>query len=232
MPDASPHDDEVWTGPVADAPDPRPVRSSTIAYDGAIWQVRVDDVDFDGQRIRRDMLVHPGAVVVLAIDDAERVLLVRQYRHAVGMMLFEAPAGLLDRLGEDPLATAQRELAEEAGYEAREWNVLLDLLNSPGGSSESIRIYLARDVHELPDGRIRTNEAEEMHLPRVWVPLDEARDLVLGGQMQSPSVTCGVLAACAARSVGWTSLRPADAPWTAREHLAATGRVHELDRLH
>lgn len=225
-------DDEIWTGPVADAPGPRPILHSVTEYDGAIWNVRSDAIDFDGQRITRDLLVHPGAVVVLAIDEDERVLLVRQYRHAVGMMLFELPAGLLDRLGEDPLETARRELAEEAGYEAREWHVLLDLLNSPGGSSESIRIYLARDVHALPGGRIHTNEAEEAHMPRAWVPLDEARDLVLGGQMQSPSVTCGVLAAFASRADGWASLRPADAPWTSREHLAANGRVHELDRSH
>ena len=231
MPEQTP-DPEVWTGPVADAPDPRPVLSSALVYDGAIWQVRSDDIDFDGQRITRDLLVHPGAVVVLALDDADRVLVVRQYRHAVGMMLFELPAGLLDRLGEDPLETARRELAEEAGYEAREWHVLLDLLNSPGGSSESIRIYLARDVHELPGGRLRTNEAEEAHMARAWLPLDEARDLVLAGQMQSASITSGVLAAFASRAGGWTSLRPADAPWAAREQLAASGRVHELDRSH
>jgi 8-oxo-dGDP phosphatase len=84
---------------------------------------------------------------VIALDEMDRVLLIRQYRHPVGMWLLEPPAGLLDVTGEQPWVTAQRELAEEAGYEARTWAVLVDLLNSPGGSSEAIRVFLARGPH-------------------------------------------------------------------------------------
>lgn len=217
--------DEEWLGPVADEVDPQPITRSDVAFTGRIWSVRTDTVDVHGQRAVRDVQVHPGAVAVIAVDEQGRVLLVRQYRHPVAMRLFEPPAGLLDHPGEDPLVTAQRELAEEAGYEAAQWQVLVDLFNSPGGSSEAIRVYLARQVSPLPDGRVHTGEAEELHLPRVWLDLDEARTLIMTGRVMSPTAVCGVLAACAARDANWSGLRPADAPWPARDAL------RELDRL-
>jgi ADP-ribose pyrophosphatase len=228
--DASDPAAEEWTGPVVDAGDPLPVRARQLRFDGRVWTVVSDDVDFGGAVSRRDVILHPGAVAVIALDDEDRVLLIRQYRHPVGRWLFEPPAGLLDEAGESALATAERELAEEAGYRAESWNVLLDVYLSPGGTSEAIRIYLARTLSALPDGRPHTGEAEEAHLPRAWVPLDEARDLVLDGRIGSPSAASGILAAWAARSGGWTSLRPADAPWPARDHLLATGRVREPRR--
>jgi ADP-ribose pyrophosphatase len=143
----------------------------------------------------------------------------------VGRYLFEPPAGLLDAAGEDPLVTARRELLEEAGVEARDWAVLLDLLNSPGGSSEAIRIYLARGLRNVP--RPFTGEAEEADLPQAWVPLDEARDAVLAGRITSPHGVAGILAAVVARSGGWATLRAADAPWPIRDHLRDSGRVRE-----
>jgi ADP-ribose pyrophosphatase len=159
------------------------------------------------------------------MDDSERVLLIRQYRHPVGRWLFEPPAGLLDAAGEAPWLTAQRELAEEAGYEARRLDVLVDLYTSPGGLSEAIRIYLARGLSSLPAGRPHTGEAEEAHLPRAWVPLDEARDLVMSGAVGSPTAVSGILAAWTSRADNWSSLRPADAPWPARDRLMETERV-------
>lgn len=217
---------EEWSGPVRDMAADRPVTGSVDQFSGRIWSVRSDEVDFGGGvRAERDVLLHPGAVAVVALDDADRVLLIRQYRHPVAMHLFEPPAGLLDHAGEPPQDTAARELAEEAGYAADRWDVLVDLLNSPGGSSEAIRIYLARGLTELPEGRQHTGEAEEAHLPRVWVPLEEARDLVLSGAIGSPSAVAGVLAAVSARDAGWSALRPADAPWPARARIAGTGRL-------
>ena len=218
-------DSEEWTGEVADGGAPRPASGRVTQFEGRIWSVVSEDVDFGTTVARRDMLVHPGAVVVIAVDDDERVLLIRQYRHPVGRMLFEPPAGLMDAPDESGWVTAQRELAEEAGYVARDWHVLLDVYLSPGGMSEAIRIYLARDLEPLPDGRIMTGEAEEAHLPRAWVDLDEAKDLVLDGRIGSPSAVAGILGAWAARQRGWDSLRPADVPWTAREHLISHGRV-------
>ncbi len=217
---------EEWLGPVADAPDDRDIASSVDHFQGRVWSVRTDTVNFgDGVVADRDILLHPGAVAVIALDDDDRVLLIRQYRHPVAASLFEPPAGLLDHAGEDPVRTAQRELAEEAGYEAREWWVLVDLFNSPGGSSEAIRIYLARDLRALPEGRHHTGEAEELVLPRVWVPLDEARDLVFSGAVGSPSAVAGILAACAGRAAGWAPLRPADAQWPARDRVMFARRL-------
>jgi 8-oxo-dGDP phosphatase len=217
--------DEEWTGDVADAWDPFPADERTLRFEGYVWDIVSDEVAFGDHRVVRDLVIHPGAVVIIALDDDERVLLIRQYRHAVGGYLFEPPAGLLDAIGEDPARTAARELAEEAGYEAREWHLLLDLFTSPGGSSEAIRFYLARGLSVLPEGRQHTGEAEEAHLPRSWVPLDEAKDLVLSGAVASPTTVAGVLAAWASRAGGWASLRPSTAPWPTREHLAATDRV-------
>lgn len=218
--------DEVWAGSIADTANPARILSSRPDFEGHVWSVRSDMVEIHGSTVERDVLVHPGAVVVIAIDEHERVLLIRQYRHPVAMMMFEPPAGLLDVAGEPAHATAARELAEESGYEARTWQVLVDFFNSPGGSSEAIRVFLARDLSELPGGRPRTGEAEEAFLPRVWVPLDEAVGMVLGGALGSPSAVVGILAAKAARDRGWDALRPGDSPWPVREHLLHEGRVH------
>lgn len=221
MTDAS----EEWTGQVADAPAEKSVRDRISRFDGRIWSVVTDEVDFDGTVARRDMLIHPGAVAVIALDDRDRVLLIRQYRHPVAQMLFEPPAGLMDSPEESGWATAQRELAEEAGYTADQWHVLLDVYLSPGGMSEAIRVFLARDLQEMPEGRLHTGEAEEAHLPRAWVDLDEARDLVLAGRIGSPSAVTGILAAWVARAKGWDTLRAPDAAWEARDRLIASDRV-------
>jgi ADP-ribose pyrophosphatase len=222
--------DEVWTGPVVDALDFRPVHESHTSVDGYVWSVVSETMEFDGALVRRDIIIHPGAVAVIALDDHDRVLLIRQYRHAVGQQLFEPPAGLIDKPGEPPWQTAARELAEEAGYTAARWDVLVDVYLTPGGSSEAIRIYLARDLAEIASGRVMTGEAEEQHLPRVFVPLDEACELILSGAIGSASATVGVLAAHTARSRQWASLRPHDAPWAAREALESIDRVRYLHR--
>lgn len=217
--------DEEWHGAIADTVDAQPTFASQEQFVGRVWGVRSDTVDVNGHRVVRDVLIHPGAVAVIAVDEDDRVLLIRQYRHPVGMWLFEPPAGLLDHAGEDPVVCASRELAEEAGYAADDWHVLVDFMNSPGGSSEAIRVYLARGLHPLVGGRQLTGEAEEAHLPRAWVDLDAARDLVLAGTIASPSAVCGILAAWAARADGWSALRPLDAPWTAREAVIANDRL-------
>lgn len=216
---------EEWTGSVADSGEPLPTLGRVEQFRGRVWSVVSDDVDFGASVARRDVIVHPGAVAIIALDSSDRVLLIRQYRHPVGRWLFEPPAGLLDVPDEPPWITAARELAEEAGFEAADWSVLLDIYLSPGGTSEGIRIYLARDLTPLPDGRPHTGEAEEAHLPRAWVSLDEARDLVLGGEIGSPSAAAGILAAWVSRAGGWSSLRPVDTAWLARDLLLSSGRV-------
>lgn len=220
--------DEEWRGEVADTCAPLAGSGRTHAFTGRVWSVISEDVAFPEGPARRDVLLHLGAVAVIALNESNEVLLIRQYRHPVGAWLFEPPAGLLDKQGEPPLVTAQRELAEEAGYEAQTWHTLVDLYNSPGGSSEAIRIYLARELEQLPGGRPRTGEAEEHHLPRAWVPLDEAVSLVLSSRIGSPSAVAGILAASAAKANGWHTLRSADAPWEARDCVLAHDRVHAL----
>lgn len=217
--------DEEWTGPVIDECAGLPLQSSTAVYDGHVWSVRKDTVSIHSSVVERDVLIHPGAVAVLAVDESDRVLLIRQYRHPIAMTVFEPPAGLLDVTGEPALATARRELAEEAGYEADDWRVLVDFFNSPGGSSEAIRVYLARGLHPLSGGRIHTGEAEEAHLPRVWVPLAEAVQLALSGAIGSPSAVLGILAAHAAQPRGWDALRPGDSAWGVRDWLIDQDRI-------
>ena len=210
---------------LADIPLSWPVTSTTVLAQGRIADFVEDVIRApDGSLIRREYLQHPGAVAVIALDDQERVALVRQYRHAVRHRLVEPPAGLLDLAGEDYLVGVQRELAEEADLAAGRWDVLVDLFSTPGILGESLRIYLARDLHstDAPDGFIR--EGEEADMDVVWAPLSDLVDAVLGGRVHSPSLVSGVLAAEAARVRGWATLRPADAPWPAREHLlVATG---------
>lgn len=216
---------ETWDGPVVDEADIQPVVESTNRFVGRVWDVRTDRVEFDGGVVDRDYIVHTGAVAVVALDADDRIYLLRQYRHPVAMALFEIPAGLLDVPGEDPLETARRELAEEAGLIADDWKLLVDFFTSPGGSSEMIRVYLARNVEARDGGRIQTGEAEELSLPGAWVPLDEAVALVLDGSLSNPSAITGILATSAARADGWVSLRDADVGWPARDRLIKVDRV-------
>jgi 8-oxo-dGTP pyrophosphatase MutT (NUDIX family) len=191
-------------------------RSETV-FHGIVWDVRRDTVDLgDGQTVTRELIAHTGAVGVIALSAADEVLLLRQYRHPVASYLWEPPAGLLDIAGEDALVCAQRELFEEADLRADEWHVLLDFYNTPGGSTEAFRCYLARDLHDVPAAERHVREDEERDMAAVWVPLDEARDLVLAGLLHNPAAVSGILAACAARTSGWDTLRPADAPWPER----------------
>jgi ADP-ribose pyrophosphatase len=217
--------DEVWHGEVADAFEGHPVVDQRLQFHGAVWDVRSDDVQIGDHLVTRDLVVHPGAVGIIALDDQDRVLLIRQYRHPVAAYLFEPPAGLLDTHKETAWECAVRELAEEAGLRAGSWSVLIDFLNSPGGTSETLRCFLARDLQPLPDGREHTGEAEEAHLPQAWVPLDEAVDLVLSGAIQNPTATNGILAAAVCKARDWRNLRPADSPWPVRNWVESLGNV-------
>jgi ADP-ribose pyrophosphatase len=202
---------------VSDAPSPRRLLSSQTVYEGRIWDVVSDSFQLsDGSdTLVRDYIAHPGAVAVLPMNDAGEVLLIKQYRHPVGMDLWEIPAGLLDVEGEDFVVGAARELAEEADLVAGEWNVLADFFNSPGSSSEAIRIYLARNLSDVPGHELHVRTDEEAEIELHWIPLDAAVAAVLAGRLHNPSAVVGVLAAAAARAENFQGLRPADAPWPA-----------------
>jgi 8-oxo-dGDP phosphatase len=191
------------------------VRSSKDAFDGKIIKVRTDQVTMPGgNESQRDVVVHPGAVGVVALDDQGRVMLIKQYRHPVKEFLWELPAGLLDVEGELALATAQRELAEEAGLQAENWHVLVDVLTSPGMTDEATRIFLARDVTET--GNERSDEDEEADLELSWVDLDEALRAVLSGGIRNALAVAGLLAAARARDNKFENLREEQAPWPDR----------------
>jgi len=199
---------------IADVPERWPVVSTAELARGRLVAVRTDKVRTpDNQIAERDVVLHPGAVAVLALDDAQRVLLIRQYRHPVGRLLWEIPAGLRDVAGEPPWAAARRELVEEAGYRARDWRVLADYYTSPGISTERLRVFLARDLEYVPEAeRDFVPEAEEAYLISAWLPLDAAVHKVFAGDLHNGVAALGLLAAYAARSEGFAGLRPADAP--------------------
>jgi ADP-ribose pyrophosphatase len=172
-----------------------PVDESTPAYQGSLIEVRRDIVRGpDGDRFERDVVLHKGAVVIAALDDGDRVLVVSQYRHPTGRRLVELPAGLLDKPGEDPLEAAKRELAEEGRTEADRWTPLFTLLPSPGMTDERVIVYLADNVREtaLPDGFVVQHE--EATMTREWVRLDDLVDAILAGRIGNSATVAAVLA--------------------------------------
>lgn len=209
--------DEDDLDPLRDEPDLRPVPERRTVHEGMVWDLVRDTIDFaPGVRFDREYIRHTGAVAVLAVDEADRVLLIRQYRHPVGHRLWEIPAGLLDLAGEPPHVAATRELAEEAGCEPVRMSTLVDLRPSPGGSDEVIRVYLAEGVRESEEEFERVHE--EAELISRWVPLGEAVAAVLEGRITNGTTVAALLALQVLRGGGAPSvaLRPADAPFMER----------------
>jgi len=191
------------------------VRTSDVVYEGRVISVRRDVVTMPGETTsQRDVVVHPGAVGVVALDDRGRVLLVSQYRHPVRRRLEELPAGLLDVEGEPSVDAARRELMEEAGLAADTWHVLVDTLTSPGMTDEAIRLFLARDVREV-EREVQLHEEAEM--TSEWLDLDVAVRRALAGEIENAMCIVGLLAAERALRHGFVGLRPADSPWPSRK---------------
>ena len=187
------------------------VASETL-YVGKIFALRADEVRMPGgNTARREVIEHFGAVAVLAMDDDANIILVYQYRHPIGRRLWELPAGLLDSSGEPPHITAARELTEEVGLQAAQWQTLVDLDSAPGFSDESVRVYLATGLTDV--GRPQAHD-EEADLTVRWFGLDEAVQLVLRGEIVNSLAVAGILAAHTVGDV--TTLRPVDAPWQDR----------------
>ncbi|MEV1294028.1 NUDIX hydrolase [Pseudonocardia sp. NPDC049635] len=199
-----------------------PVRSATDIYSGRVMALRSDRVVMPGGRVAtREILEHPGAVAVLAVDDDRRVRMLYQYRHAVRRRLWELPAGLLDVAGEDPVVTAGRELTEEAGLAADDWSVLLDVVPSPGFSDESVRIFLARGLTERP--RPDLGDDEEADIELRWIPIDDAVAMVFAGEIVN-AVTCAGLLAARSVLAGDAEPRPVGAEWVDRPERFARRR--------
>jgi ADP-ribose pyrophosphatase len=190
-----------------------PVVGTAEQFRNWLITVRTDKVQMpDSSHAERTVVTHIGAVAVLALDEQDRVLMIRQYRHPVARQLWEIPAGLRDVSGEALADTARRELLEETGYAAREWHSLVDSYASPGITTERIRIFLARGLETAESDYQR--EGEEKFLRTAWVPLTEAVQAALAGKLHNGATIQGVLAASIAGSTGYSGLRSADAPET------------------
>ncbi|UOY02643.1 NUDIX domain-containing protein [Blastococcus sp. PRF04-17] len=187
------------------------VLDSETVFEGHVITLRRDTVAMPGGGDSvREVVAHQGAVAVVALDDADRVLLLRQYRHPVGRHLWELPAGLRDADGESPVETAKRELAEEAQLAAARWSLLATIYSSPGFSDEQVLIYLAEELSDvdLPEGFTVEHEEADMTVERV--PLDDAVQRVFDGDIRNASAVVGLLAAAQVRAAK-PRLRPLDA---------------------
>ena len=157
------------------------VLSSHKVFQGRVFSLVTQKVqEPDGVRVRRDIVQHPGSIVILALDDSvqpPRVLLERQYRHAAGQRLWELPAGSLEP-GENKLAAAKRELLEETGYTAAKWQRALFFYVSPGFLSESMQVFLAR---ELREGKAQPEEDERITVR--FFPLSQAVKMAITGKI-------------------------------------------------
>jgi 8-oxo-dGTP pyrophosphatase MutT (NUDIX family) len=199
--------------PVADS-DPavhefETVESQTL-YTGKIFALRADEVLMPGGKTaRREVVEHYGAVAIVALDDDGNVVMVYQYRHPLGRRLWELPAGLLDVAGEPAHLTAARELEEEVGLAADDWQVLVDVVSTPGFTDESVRVYLATGLSEIdrPDAH---DEEADMRTQRF--PLADAVQMVFNGEIVNALAVAGILAAQAVHQ-GVASARPVDAEW-------------------
>ncbi|MEE6306407.1 NUDIX hydrolase [Plantactinospora veratri] len=189
------------------------VRERRERFRGKVFSVVTDQVAMPGGRVvPRDYVRHVGAVGVLALDERGRAVLIRQYRHPLRRVIWELPAGLTDVAGEALPAGALRELAEEVDLVAGRLDLLVDVHTSPGYSDELIRIFLARELSEVPAEQRHERRDEEAGLEVSRVDLDEAVSMVLAGEITNVACVAGVLAAARSRDRGWAGLRPADSP--------------------
>lgn len=164
--------------------DTTPPLKRTTHFRGRVISLTVDEVTLpNGHRTGLEIIHHPGGAAIVAIDDQKRVCLLRQYRHAAGGYIVELPAGKLEP-GEPPLYTAQRELVEEGGMEAAQWDSLGTIVPSPGVLTEVVHLFLATGLKPVT----AAPEAAEVFEVQ-WVPLQQAFNWVVDGTI-SDSKTC------------------------------------------
>jgi 8-oxo-dGDP phosphatase len=171
-----------------DVPESWPVTGSEDLYRSDwVMALRLDELHAPGDEpgddtaFSRLVLEHPGAVIVLAVDDQDRAYCLWQYRHPAQRRFVELPAGLLDAEGESPELTARRELREEAGLEAEEWTHLASTWSSPGITSEVMHLFLARGLREVTSDFERAHEEADMTAG--WVTVADLRAAVLAGDV-------------------------------------------------
>lgn len=187
---------EDHDAPLADRPVVWPVVSTQDLHrDDWVVALREDVITRPGhpEQFSRLSLEHPGAVIVLAVDDDERVMCLRQYRHTSGHEFVELPAGLRDAGDEPPVETAKRELREEVELEASRWRLLLSTYPSAGITDEVHEIFLARGLSHAPRGDFEM-EHEEAEMEHFWVPMADLLDAVLDGRVREGPLAQAVLA--------------------------------------
>lgn len=194
---------------LTDTPETWPVAGSADLHrDDWVVALRADDISIPtaagqppGESFRRLVLEHPGAAVVLPVDDDDRVVLLRQYRHPAARRFVELPAGLMDAEGEDPLDVAKRELVEEVGLEAGEWTHLTTTWPSPGISAEVSHLYLARGLVDVGRGDFEAHH-EEADMEVFRAPFTDVLAAVLAGGLSDAPLVIAVLLAHARGLVG------------------------------
>lgn len=172
------------------------IESSEIVYDGHLSRVRVDNVRMpDGDIVSREVVEHPDAVAVVAVDPDGQVVLLRQYRHPITSTELEIPAGKLDEPGEGRAEAARRELAEEVGLAADNLVELVTFHNSSGWTDESTTVYLATDVYAVDAPEGFSPHAEEADMDIVRLPLAEAVARTHRGEIPDAKTVIGLLLA-------------------------------------
>mgnify|MGYP000093020181 CR=1 FL=1 len=175
-----------------DQPAALEVLKSEVVFAGRIWDVLSETFSYNDEPLVREFVKHPGAVAVVAVNERQEVLLIKQYRHPVREYLWEIPAGLLDVEGEARIEGGKRELLEETGYIAENWQELISFHTTPGGNSETITIFLAQELRH--QGHDLVLEGEEVDMQVSWVPLADAVSSILKSEMRSPSAAVGIMA--------------------------------------
>lgn len=219
--------DATWDGEFSDQIIPGNNYKIEILWQGKIVRSQKEVFEIFGMETTRELIAHPSAVGVIAVNNKNEIALIRQYRHPVKAFLFEPIAGLLDKSNETVLAAAQRELHEEAGLIASKWSFLVDLAVSPGGSSELIRFFLAEDVASSPMGRVWSMEAEEKEMPLCWVSKTEFVTAVLSGKIHNSPGIAAVFSAFE-RMAKTGRVNPAS-PWPMFANIADSGGVSTID---
>lgn len=189
------------------------VTETVEQFKSPVFTIVTDTVTMPGGvTVKRDYMRHVGAVGAVAVDEQDRVVLVRQYRHPLREYLWELPAGLIDVPGEELVHAAARELAEEADLVAARWQMLVDIHTTPGCSNEVIRLFLARNLAPVTESSRHKREHEEADMTTTRVRLDEAVAMIFRGEITNAACVTGVLAAVRLRAEGWPATRPIDSP--------------------
>jgi ADP-ribose pyrophosphatase len=162
-------------------------------YSGKVFSTIVDDVEYpSGRQGIREVARHPGGAGIVALFPDQTMLMVRQHRYPLDTFIWEIPAGKLDK-GEDPLHCAKRELEEETGYSALQWEKITSIYTTPGFCDEELHLFLAKDLSEIPGGR-RLEEGEqtmELHI----MPFEQVKSMILSGEIVDAKTICAVLLA-------------------------------------